>query len=321
MADVTWSSIQGIWTQWMDALVAHPRMQGWCGHESDIDLIDLWCRQAGRAGVVSPEVVYGVGGKIATALIEAGLRNRIMERLMIGGGAREAWVANGENDVLIVIDEAGGLLSPGHKDFVTASRSLGGHMLMAVQDDGQLDVSLGSKDDADTVRNNCHMRVTFKTDAKSAEESCAVAGTRERWFPDDKSVAHAPLLELTRMEMASGLKDASRNRLVNLAGGMSGAIARRKHMLQTNHRSQADMDASNPGRAVATLRGTTRHTTTIEESELQTEWEVPGVALVSYYRAKVRRAGVCHMAADYEMASASKQKPNQVVDVVEKSAN
>jgi hypothetical protein len=301
MAHDTKTSILGIWTQWIDALVAHPDMQAWCGHESDIDLLDFWCRQAGRAGVDCPPTVYGVGGKIAATIIEAALENRIMQRVHIGGGERAKWIAAGENDVLIPIDEFGRFARPGHVEFVTAARSLGGHHMVAYQDDGMLDEGLGGKDAGDTYRNNCHVRVTFKTDDRSLEESCEKAGKRERWFTDDSNVAHAPLLELTRIEMANGLKDGSRNRLINLAGAAAGVIARRKHMLQTNHRDQGDMDASNPLRAIATLRGKTRATTTIESNELAMELVVPGMALVSYPRAKVLRRGICYMAADYEM--------------------
>ena len=140
-----WSSIMGIWTQWMDALVAHPHMQNWCGHESDIDLIDFWCTKGGRAGVVCPESVFGIGGTVATSLIEAGLRNRISNRLMIGGGSRQAWEAAGEKDVLITIDEADGILNPSHKQSVTSLRTLGGHFLISIQGDAQLDVGLGSE--------------------------------------------------------------------------------------------------------------------------------------------------------------------------------
>ena len=121
-------------------------------------------------------------------------------------------------------------------------------------------------------------------------------------------MVQAPLLALTKMEVASGLQDAARNRLLNGVAGVTGAIARRKHMMQTNHRNKADADASNPDRANATLTGTTRHTSTIEEPELQTEWDVPGVALVVYPRAKVRRAGVCYMPGTWELeAEALKQ--------------
>ncbi len=57
------------------------------------------------------------------------------------------------------------------------------------------------------------MRVTFKTDQESAQESCQVAGTKVGWFADDKSVVHTPLLALSKMELAAGLNDGSRNRL------------------------------------------------------------------------------------------------------------
>lgn len=301
----TRGSILSIWTQWIDALVAHPDMQKWCGHESDIDLLEFWCRQAGRGGVDCPPTVYGVGGKIAAVLIEAALENRIMQRVHIGGGVREKWLAAGENDILIPIDEAGRFLRPGHVETITAARSLGGHLMVAYQDDGMLDTALGSKENGDTFRNNCHVRVTFKTDARSLEESCEKAGTRERWFADDTSVVHAPLLELARMEMASGLNDGARNRLVNVAGSVMGVVARRKHMLQSNHRNAADMDASNPLRAAATLRGKTRVTSTIEKGELAMELVRPGYALVSYPRAKVLRKGICYMAADYEQFAQS----------------
>ncbi len=305
MSQDTRTSILGIWSKWIDALVAHPEMQAWSSHESDIDLLDFWCRQAGRAGVDCPPTVYGVGGKIAAVLIEAALENRIMQRVHIGGGARDKWIAAGENDVLIPIDEAGRFLRPGHVETITAARSLGGHLMVAYQDDGMLDTALGSKENGDTFRNNCHVRVTFITDNSSLEESCEKAGKRERWFADDSSVAHAPLLELARVEMASGLNDGARNRLVNVASSVAGVWASRKHALQANHRNKADMDASNPLRAMATLRGKTRVTTTIESGELSMELVKPGYALVSYPRAKVIRRGVCYMAADYEQATQS----------------
>lgn len=298
-------SILGILTQWVDALVAHPDMQAWCGHESDIDLLDFVCKQGGFAGINCPPTTFGVGGVIATTLIRAALQTRILQRTQYGGGERAAWQAAGENDVEIIIDEYGSGAMPGDVQFATAARSLGGHLCIAYQVDGMLDEQLGGAGQVAALLSNIHFRVTFKVveedhSLRSMSESCIQAGMRERWFPDDCNVAHAPLLELTRMEMASGLKDASRNRLINLAGSFAGVVARRKRMLQTDHRDQGDMDASNPLRAVATLRGKTRIAPTIEANELLMQMEKPGMALVSYPRAGVMRRGVCYMLHESE---------------------
>ncbi len=299
------SSITGILTQWIDALVGHPEMQAWCVDESSIDLLDFVCREGGFVGINCPPTTYGVGGVIATTLIRAALQTRILQRTKFGGGTRAAWEAAGENDVLIPIDEYGSGAMPGDVAFATAARSLGGHLCIAYQVDGMLDEPLGGAGQVEALLSNIHARVTFKVVEKddslrSMTESCIQAGMRERWFPDDSNVAHAPLLELTRMEMSSGLKDASRNRLINLAGSFAGVMARRKHMLQTNHRDQNDMALSNPLRAVATLRGTTRITSTIEANELLMQMDRPGIALVSYPRAGVQRRGVCYMLHESE---------------------
>lgn len=302
MAEETRSSVLGVYVPWLSALLSREDMQNWCGHESDFDILDLVCARGGRVGIDCPEVVYDIGGRIANALIDASVRNRIMQRVNIGGGSRAAWQAAGENDVLVCVDEAASILNAEFLRWLTASRSLGGHALLALQTSAQIDEALG-KELADTLRANCHLRVTFRSDRDTLESACEAAGRRERWFPDDHNVAHAPLLELAKAQAAAGLGDASRNRLLHIAGSMTGVVARRRRLLQTSHRDNGDMDASNPLRAQGTMSGVVRPTTTIEPDELAVELEVPGMALVSYPRAGVMRRGVCYIAADYELTS------------------
>ena len=41
---------------------------------------------------------------------------------------------------------------------------------------------------------------------------------------------------------------------------------------------------------------------------MQTEWDKPGIALVSYQRAKVRRAGVCYMPGIWELDAEAQKR-------------
>ncbi len=297
-----WSSVKGIVDSWIDGLVSHSALGNWITHETDHHILDFICREGGWVGVVAPEEVYGVGGKLASMLVDAGYRNRISSHSMLPGGD---WVAAGENPTVLLVDEFSGLATSAHAGFAATCLGNGCTMILAIQNDEQLEnPSVMGKESAEELRENCAGQFTFPSSFNTVSNRCKSAGYRNRWFPDDKNVQAAPLLQMAKAELANGRKDRARGRVALMTNGVIGAIATRKKQLTTTHHlNQADMEASNLQRASATLRGFTEHTTTVKPEEAMTFLSVPYKILAKTLVAGVENREFVDVIPDYKMVA------------------
>lgn len=312
-----WSSITGILDAWTDPMVSHSKLGSWVGEESDIDVVDFVCRQRGRIGPVAPDDVYGVGGRIAIMLIRAGIHAHISARPML---YPNGWEQAGENPVLEIIDEYHGIATPADGKFAATCLGNGMTMVLSYQTDSQLEkpTAMG-RESADELLANCAGLFVFNTKFETIERACKDMGYRHRWFADDKNVQHAPLLQLAKAELSNGLRDKSRGRMANVAAGVVGMAARRRRMMSmSHHQNLQDMEASNPMRAAATLRGYTELTTTCKPEEAKAYLEVPFKVMAHVLVASAPNREFIDVVPDYLPETSAADEDSAVEEVEHK---
>lgn len=274
---------------WLNPMVSHPTMRNWAGSQNDIDIPEEIVHGK-KIGVAAPPFMYGRGGVLGSALIQASLLNRIRRRAV-----ESNWKEKGETDVVIVMDEFQELVSSQLVDFIAISRSLRCAIVGACQTVDQLLDKLGggrNSAKAESFVNQFRSRITFMSSKTTLEWAARHAGVRHRWKPSDNQ-ANTPFLSLAKVTAQSGLPlHMKRSGVLKASLDMATGIVQ---SIFTKSESRGNVAGVMP----QVMDGQLQHMETITSDELNSQLITPFSALVVVNRAGAKRREICDLTPDF----------------------